>query len=117
MLATNAIEAKELEDYMRFYHLAEIYYAYSFIHEFVDDPFSIMSLGPLHKRSVLNSARYLVNIYGASDSGKGGSWKGVSMAYVFMALGRIAFEVGAFKTARMAYDRLQALKIPSEWQE
>lgn len=71
----------------------------------------------MHKQTVLNSSRYLVNVYGASDSGKGGSWKGVSMVYVFIALGRIAYEVGAFKTARMAYDRLQTLKVPSEWQE
>ncbi len=39
------------------------------------------------------------------------------MVYVFLALGRIGYEVGAFKTARMAYDRLQTLKVPSEWQE
>ena len=39
------------------------------------------------------------------------------MVYVFIVLGRIVYEVGAFKTARMAYDRLQTLKVPSEWQE
>ena len=51
----------------------------------------MIGLGALHKKSVLNAARYLVNIYGSHDSGKGGSYPGVSMIYVFVALGRIGY--------------------------
>ena len=76
-----------------------MYYAFSFVYDYVEDPFMTIGLGPMHKKSVFNAARYLVNIYGSHDSGKGGSYPGVSMVYVFVALGRIGYEFGAFKTA------------------
>jgi len=41
---------------------------------------------------------------------------GISRVYILYALAKQAQSLGAFKLARMAYDKLQVLRVPSTWQ-
>merc|ERR1740117_2265062 len=41
---------------------------------------------------------------------------GISRVYILYALAKQAQNLGAFKLARMAYDKLQVLRVPSTWQ-
>jgi len=37
------------------------------------------------------------------------------VVYIYYALATLAFKFEAFKTARDAFEKLQALKIPQKW--
>lgn len=126
---------------------ADIYYAYSYIHAYIQEPFTT-----LMPENVFNCALYLWNIL-ASTSISSQSTKnmlkqdnedldyevavamrsssraqantkavlkevplGVSRVYVLYALAKQAQSLGAYKLARMAYDKLQGLRVPSGWQ-
>merc|ERR1719199_143476 len=41
---------------------------------------------------------------------------GISRVYILYALAKQAQNLGAFKLARMAYDKLQVLRVPPTWQ-
>merc|ERR1719356_2152133 len=41
---------------------------------------------------------------------------GISRVYILYALAKQAQSLGAYKLARMAYDKLQVLRVPPTWQ-
>lgn len=42
---------------------------------------------------------------------------GISLAYVLHTLAKHGEHLEAYKTARFAYNKLQSLKMPLEWQD
>ena len=42
---------------------------------------------------------------------------GISKVKILFALAKQAKHLGAYKLARFAYDKLQHMKVPDEWQE
>eukprot|EP00435_Cladocopium_sp_Y103_P003925 s3979_g1.t1 len=127
---------------------ADIYYAYSYIHSYIQEPFT--TLLPEH---VFNCALFLWNILASSGfsaqpvanllaqvqggpeaeaayleksraessaQAKGHLLKevplGISRVYILYALAKQSQSLGAFKLARMAYDKLQVLRVPPTWQ-
>ena len=56
---------------------------------------------------VFNISRYLLNILGNENP------LGVNRLYILFALAKHSKELGAYKLARFAYDRLQQLRLPT----
>mgnify|MGYP000585963297 FL=1 len=94
------------EDYRK---TSEIYVAYSLIHKYAESPFLMPS--PNYEETIFNSARFLLNNMTYT------TYKGINKLYVYWSLGRIAARLGSYKTAKTAYEKLEALKVPYEWQE
>mmetsp|Transcript_15563 Transcript_15563/g.27636 ORF Transcript_15563/g.27636 Transcript_15563/m.27636 type:complete len:1297 (+) Transcript_15563:197-4087(+) len=130
---------------------ADIYYAYSYIHAYIQEPFTT-----LLPENVFNCALFLWNVLASSafsaqptssllaqggtdeeaaaasvenrprpdaqsQSGARGHLLkevplGISRVYILYALAKQAQSLGAFKLARMAYDKLQVLRVPPTWQ-
>lgn len=89
-----------------FKKLSEIYYAYSFVHRYAESPFQLPT--PNYEETIFNACRYLLN------SMPNPAPKGINRLYLYFSLGRLASRLGAYKTARVAYEKLQNLKIPAE---
>lgn len=150
-------EARQKESVMidNFWELrrrADVYYAYSYIHAYIQEPFTT-----LLPENVFNCALYLWNILASSSlsaqstirmlfqgganapaalrdpnqappaGGQGGGQGnrspllrevplGISRVYILYALAKQAHNLGAYKLARMAYDKLQVLRVPPAWQ-
>lgn len=95
------------EEYTKHMELAEIYYAYSFIYEAVNSPFQTT-----FPSALLNAARFLVMKTSTSAIPP----EGIRLVNVFYVLATKAREMGAHKLARMAYQRLDSMRIPAVWQ-
>jgi len=148
-------EAIAMDNFWELRRRADVYYAYSYIHSYIQEPFTT-----LLPENVFNCALYLWNILASSalsgqstakmlfnspltgydfaereelkiirgaDTGKGGGNNakghllrevplGISRVYILYALAKQAQNLGAFKLARMAYDKLQVLRVPPTWQ-
>lgn len=94
----------KFRDYQR---KAEIYYAYHFIHRYVEEPFT--SHMPL---SMFHMARYLLHRLNGEDIPVG-----VSKVYTLYTLAKQSRQLQAYKLARYAYDQLQEMRIPVHLQE
>jgi len=147
-----AIRKKELQAVENFWELrrrADVYYAYSYIHAYIQEPFTT-----LLPENVFNCALYLWNILASSTSTSTSTSKllfqntasdappeprrqptdsrtgthgnkghllrevplGISRVYILYALAKQAQNLGAYKLARMAYEKLQVLRVPPTWQ-
>jgi intraflagellar transport protein 122 len=84
-------------------HKADLYYAYSIIYSYVIDPFTTYQ-----PEMLFQVARFIINSLGISDSIP----QGISKTFTLYTLAKQAMQLGAFKLARNAYDRLSRLKIP-----
>ncbi|XP_050414597.2 intraflagellar transport protein 122 homolog [Patella vulgata] len=85
---------------------AEMYYTYHTIHRHVVEPFtSVLPEG------LLNISRYLVHCMGTDIP------HGVSKGATFYTLAKQSKNLGAYKLARHAYDKLQSLRIPPRFLE
>jgi intraflagellar transport protein 122 len=142
-------EAMLVENFWELRRRAEVYYAYSYIHAYIQEPFTT-----LLPENVFNVALYLWNVLASSSSashrstqkilsqsadageenqgepqgrsegnqsqGKGHLLRevplGISRVYILYALAKQAQNLGAYKLARMAYDKLQVLRVPPTWQ-
>jgi intraflagellar transport protein 122 len=102
-------DAENFTVYEEYRNLSEIYYCYSKIHRYAELPFLLPT--PNYEESIFYSCRFLLN------SLPGNTPQGINKLYVYYSLGRIATKLGAFSTARSAYEKLQNLKVPLEWQE
>ncbi|XP_013786897.1 intraflagellar transport protein 122 homolog [Limulus polyphemus] len=85
---------------------AEIYYAYHNVHRYIEEPFT--SFLP---EALFNMARYLIHQM-FSDT-----LVGVSKVAILYALAKQSRNLGAYKLARHAYDRLQNLRVSQRFQE
>ncbi|KAL5111573.1 hypothetical protein TcWFU_002419 [Taenia crassiceps] len=99
---TNDVRTKRnnLRRFQEFSKLADLYYVYSNIHQYMNDSFA--SHMP---ETYFNMARYLLNRVGKDEI------KGISKVYILCTLAKNSWALRAFKMARCAFDRLQTLHI------
>ena len=92
---------------------ADVYYAYHIVHKYIEEPFQNIMGGALYYNSVFNAASYLINKLSVN---KDSSPLNINKVYVYYAIGKIGGQLEAFKTARLGFEKLQNLKIPTDWQ-
>lgn len=102
-------DAENFSHFESYKNLAEVYYCYSKIHKYAELPYLLPT--PNYEESIFYSCRFLLN------SLPGSTPPGINKLYVYYSLGKIATKLGAYATARAAYEKLQNLKVPLEWQE
>eukprot|EP00794_Sanderia_malayensis_P006236 gene6236-6953_t len=112
------VEDDILDKFFEFQVKAEIYYVYHSIQRYMDEPFTSQL-----PEALFNMARFLLHMLIRDTP------HGVSKVYPFCskflhlirnalyALAKQSKNLGAFKLARYAFDKLQALKIPARFQE
>lgn len=83
---------------------AEMYYAYHFIYQYVDEPFTSMM-----PESLFNVARFLINSIVTEQPFR------ISRVYILYTLAKQGKSLGAFKLARFAFEKLWELKLPTAW--
>jgi intraflagellar transport protein 122 len=84
---------------------SDLYYAYYYIHDSNERPFTSML-----PESLFQVARFLLNSMGKAEAPYA-----ISRVYTLFTLAKQGKALGAFKLARYAFDRLQHLKVPSSW--
>ncbi|CAM9423686.1 unnamed protein product [Chrysoparadoxa australica] len=87
--------------------LADIYYAFHFVHGFNTDPFTGMQ-----PEMLLQVSRFLLNTLGNGEAPLA-----VSRSHTLFTLAKQAKVLGGYKLARFAYDRLQQQRLPGNWQD
>ncbi|KAL2613280.1 hypothetical protein R1flu_024972 [Riccia fluitans] len=97
-------EQQRILDSYHYIERAEIYYAYSFIHQFRSDPFRTST-----PESLFNIARFLTARIRSQPP------QGISLVNILMTLAKQAEELGCYKVARHAYGLLQGYRIPPNW--
>ena len=90
-----------------FYERAEIYYTYSFLYRSVTDAFSTTYRGTL-----FNMARYLIMKLANKEAPHA-----VKLLTVFQSVAKQAADMGAYKLARFAYNKLHSMRVPARWQQ
>ncbi|WAR26649.1 IF122-like protein [Mya arenaria] len=95
-----------LPKFYDFQRKADMYYAYHSIQRYTDEPFT--SHLP---EALFNISRYLLHQMNNDIP------HGISKAGTLYALAKQSKNLGAFKLARFAYDKLQAAKVPGRFQE
>lgn len=101
-------EAMKESIYMFHWHIknSEIYYVYQHIHSFINLPFT----GQLPE-TMFHMACFLANHLTNNTPPK------VSKVYTYLTLGKHGTTIGANKTARYAYDKLQNFLVQSDFQD
>ena len=66
--------------------------------------------GALYYNCVFNAACYLLNIMGKMNP------LNISKVYLYYTVGKLGSQQEAYWTARNAFEKLQGMKIPVEWQ-
>eukprot|EP00906_Rhabdomonas_costata_P031099 RCo043952 len=99
--ALKLTQARELHEFYEMYHRAEQYYAYYFIHKYTEIPFT-----PVDPANLFHIARYLMMAL------KGQVPMGISKLNVLVALAKLGKQLGTYKLARSAYDKLQTFVLP-----
>jgi intraflagellar transport protein 122 len=87
---------------------ADLYFAYANVHSFVTDPFTSQQ-----PEMLFQVARFIINSLGNSETIPAG----ISKASTLYTLARQSMQLGAFKLARHAYDRLSKLQLAERRQE
>ncbi|XP_062855232.1 intraflagellar transport protein 122 homolog isoform X3 [Trichomycterus rosablanca] len=95
-----------LKKFHSFQHLAELYHVYHSIHRYIVEPFS--SSMP---ETLFNLSRFLFHNLTKDVP------LGISKVYTLYALAKQSKALGAYKVARHAFEKLQGLKIPTQFQE
>eukprot|EP01018_Ginkgo_biloba_P026099 Gb_02614 [translate_table: standard] len=85
---------------------AEIYYAYSFIDQSINEPFRIT-----RPETLFNIARYLLCCLPNPPP------PGISLVNILVTLAKHGEQLGCYKIARHAYGRLQGLHVPASWSD
>ncbi|XP_054629542.1 intraflagellar transport protein 122 homolog isoform X3 [Dunckerocampus dactyliophorus] len=96
-----------LKKFEHFQSLAELYHVYHPIQRYTDEPFS--SLMP---ETLFNICRFLL-----SNLPKDNPPPGIFKVNTLYALAKQSRKLGAYKLARLCYEKLQKLYIPSRFQE
>jgi intraflagellar transport protein 122 len=94
-------------DWRMYRKLSEVYYAYSQVFKFVEDPFT---LSP--PEALLNSAKFVL-VYLLNNPCP----PQISKTYTLYCLAKIASKLKCHKTARFAYEKLLQMKLPLNWQD
>ncbi|KAA0187203.1 Intraflagellar transport protein [Fasciolopsis buskii] len=93
----------------KFYELqkkADIYYVYANIHRYLHEPFAFQM-----PETYFNMARYLVHLLQTEEL------NAISKAAVLYVLARHGQSLGAYKLARLVYERLRNLHLPKDMRE
>ncbi|XP_055948629.1 intraflagellar transport protein 122 homolog isoform X1 [Argiope bruennichi] len=85
---------------------AEIYYVYSFIYNYLEEPFTLQ-----HTETLFNMSRYLWLELVKID------FPGISKFRIFYAAAKQSSAMKAFKLARMAYQQANIYRIPERFRE
>lgn len=99
-----------LNSFEHFKRLSHIYYAYDLVNKYLEEPFQDVIGGALFYNCVFNAACYLLNIMGKMSP------LNVSKVYLYYTVGKLGSQQEAYWTARNAFEKLQTMKIPVEWQ-
>ncbi|CAM9651174.1 unnamed protein product [Heterosigma akashiwo] len=102
--ATAKTTASEYDNYNK---LANLYFAYQHIYSFTTDPFT-----NLQPEMLFQVSRYVLNLMGAEDAPYG-----ISRVNTLYTLAKQAKNLGAYKLARFAYDRLNLMRVPPAWRD
>jgi len=94
--------------FKKYQRLGEIYYVYHSIQRYADEPFT--SHLP---EALFNLSRFLMHCIMTGGSVP----KGVSKVATLWALAKQSRQLGAYKVARFAYEKLHALKLPLRFQD
>ncbi|EGR29567.1 intraflagellar transport protein, putative [Ichthyophthirius multifiliis] len=103
-------DQQNIKLFQQYREYAQIYFAYSKIHQFVEEPFLPLS-GHQYMLNIFNAARFAINKLGNR------SLYGVKHSYLYYSLGKVSKQLEAYKTARICYEKLAGYKIPSDWTE
>lgn len=106
-VSMTADDRRHLDRFGELYSRAEVYHAFALLHRSLVLPFRTTPPATL-----FNAARFLL-----MRTLAGGAPRGVSLAHIVFVLGKRAGEMGAYKLARFAYQKMQALVLPPAWQE
>lgn len=82
--------------------IADIYYAYSLVNSFIDEPFQSTS-GITYLLNIFNVARYILMKM------KDRCPVGIKKVYIYYALAKVARLLESFKTARLCYEKLAVI--------
>eukprot|EP01135_Chromosphaera_perkinsii_P010267 Nk52_evm9s2085 gene=Nk52_evmTU9s2085 len=96
-----------LEKYQDHQQLADLYYAYNFIHHYTEEPFT--SHLP---ESLFNIARFVLH-----ELATGITPLGISKMSTLFALAKQSRNLGAFKLATLALNKLSTFRVPKKWRE
>jgi intraflagellar transport protein 122 len=101
-----AVVKSLINKFHEYYTKSEIYYSYHNIYRYTDEPFT----------SLLADALFQISQFILNQT-KSAAPHGVSKVYTLFALAKQGKQLGAFKLARQAYQRLLTLKIPNSWRD
>ena len=96
-----------LEQYNNCMERSSWYYAYDFVSDYCDLPFT-----ELHSEVLFQVSLYLINSLRLKETPRG-----ISRMKVLYTLAKHACLLGAWKVAQFAFRCLQDLRIPPEWEE
>ncbi|OQR94940.1 Intraflagellar Transport Protein, partial [Achlya hypogyna] len=105
--SVTADEQKVLVNALQHEVNGKIYYAYSFVFAYTDEPFTT-----LQPETLFHASRFLLNVIG-----KDRPPPGISLARVVFTLAQHAQQLEAFKLARQMYERLHQMRVRPEWQQ
>lgn len=98
---------KPFQVWKDFHDLAEIYYAYSHIFKYVEDPFTISLPAVL-----LNAAKFVLQKLNDRPVPPG-----ISKNYTLYCLAKISSQLGCFKISKFAFEKLGSMRLPGKWQD
>lgn len=101
----NSEQRKTLEHFHQYYNLSEVYFAYHSVQRYMDEPFTSHQ-----SESLFNMALFVLNYINRNQAPRG-----ISTVYVLFALAKLGRVLGAYRTARYAYEKLISCLIPTEW--
>eukprot|EP00033_Pygsuia_biforma_P001760 GCRY01001970.1.p1 GENE.GCRY01001970.1~~GCRY01001970.1.p1 ORF type:complete len:1226 (+),score=346.97 GCRY01001970.1:229-3906(+) len=99
-------DSAHLAQFKQYRELSEIYYVYNFLYHHTVDPFSSLSTDAL-----FNMARFLLTRMTKTTP------PGISKVSILTILGKKGEELGAFKLARYAYEKLSGLVLSEATRE
>ncbi|KAJ3026188.1 hypothetical protein HK097_006508, partial [Rhizophlyctis rosea] len=121
---------KVIEEAMWNIHLGEVYSAYSVVEKYVELPFTsfgaetlfcmcLFLWGEVQSPSVRKPFKWGTSASTRTTYGmvmrESKVPKGISMVKILYALSKTAKKVGAWKTARFAYEKLRGYVVPEKW--
>jgi len=106
----SAQDFEAMKNYDNLKRLAHIYYAYDLVNKYLEEPFQDVIGGALYYNCVFNAACYLLNIMGKMNP------LNVSKVYLYYTVGKLGAQQEAYWTARNAFEALETMKIPVDWQ-
>jgi intraflagellar transport protein 122 len=82
---------------------ADLYISYSYIFEYVSDPFTTHT-----PEMLFHTSRFIINSLGPDES----TPPGISRAFVLYTLAKQSMTLGAYKLARHVFERVSKLQLP-----